>query len=145
MGSGKSIWGGDVASRQVTVTGVQIDQEEPPDHIASVLDAKLTLVRRHVYAVDGRPVQLATSYYPAELVSGSRIADPDTGPGGAYARLAGKRWRTSGPLLRDQAVQEGLEVGGQQLPHERGRDPSLLVDHERRWHDRARVALQREQ
>ena len=31
---------------------------------------------------------LATSYLPADLVSGTPITQPDTGPGGLYARLA---------------------------------------------------------
>lgn len=87
-GSGRSVWTGDVPDRQLTVTDVRVDREEPPAHIASVLGAGTALTRRRVYSVDGRPVQLATSYYPADLVAGSRIAEADTGPGGAYARLA---------------------------------------------------------
>jgi GntR family transcriptional regulator len=34
-------------------------------------------------------VLLARSYLPARLVSGSPITQPDTGPGGTYARLRG--------------------------------------------------------
>ncbi len=37
--------------------------------------------------MDGRPVQLAVSHFPADLVEGTAITLPDTGPGGVYARL----------------------------------------------------------
>jgi GntR family transcriptional regulator len=33
-------------------------------------------------------VLLARSYLPAALVSGTQVTQPDTGPGGIYARLA---------------------------------------------------------
>jgi GntR family transcriptional regulator len=36
---------------------------------------------------DGRPVETAVSYVPADIADGTRIAEPDTGPGGIYARL----------------------------------------------------------
>jgi GntR family transcriptional regulator len=45
------------------------------------------LVRRRRYLADGQPMELATSYLPWELVQGSQIEQPDTGPGGIYARL----------------------------------------------------------
>ncbi|WP_286900115.1 GntR family transcriptional regulator [Thermocrispum sp.] len=88
-GAGRSIWSSDVKDRPVA-DDVQVTQEEAPAHIAHVLElesgAKVT-VRRRKYLVEGRPVQLATSYYPADLVAGSRITEIDTGPGGSYARL----------------------------------------------------------
>src|SRR5690606_36166722 len=59
-------------------------------HIAHVLDLEpdaTVTVRRRQYLVEGRPVQLAASYYPADLVDGSPITEIDTGPGGSYARL----------------------------------------------------------
>jgi GntR family transcriptional regulator len=34
------------------------------------------------------PIQLATGYYPADIADGTPIEDQDTGPGGAYSRLA---------------------------------------------------------
>jgi len=36
---------------------------------------------------DGQSLKLAVSYLPHELVKGTRIEQPDTGPGGTYARL----------------------------------------------------------
>jgi GntR family transcriptional regulator len=46
------------------------------------------LTRSRRFLVDGRPVQLATSYLPLDIVGGTRIAYTDVGPGGTYARLA---------------------------------------------------------
>ena len=34
------------------------------------------------------PVQVATSWIPAEIADGTPIAEPDTGSGGIYSRLA---------------------------------------------------------
>ena len=39
------------------------------------------------YLLDGRPVETAVSYIPADLAAGTPIADPNPGPGGIYARL----------------------------------------------------------
>ncbi|UBU13992.1 GntR family transcriptional regulator [Nonomuraea gerenzanensis] len=45
------------------------------------------LVRSRRYLINGHPVETAVSYLPAAIASGTRIAEPDTGPGGIYARL----------------------------------------------------------
>ncbi|MFI0722846.1 GntR family transcriptional regulator [Streptomyces sp. NPDC021224] len=45
-------------------------------------------VRRRRFVLDGKPVLLATSYFPARIVTGPRVTEEDTGPGGVYARLA---------------------------------------------------------
>jgi GntR family transcriptional regulator len=45
--------------------------------------------RRHMYAAT-RPVQLATSYIPADIVGDPAIADPDTNPTRLYERLAAR-------------------------------------------------------
>lgn len=45
------------------------------------------LVRSRRYLVDGRPVEIATSYIPAAFAKGTKIEQPDSGPGGIYARL----------------------------------------------------------
>lgn len=44
-------------------------------------------VRRRTTLIDGRPNQLADSYYELSVVSGTRIQEEDTGPGGGFARL----------------------------------------------------------
>lgn len=87
--TGQSIWNADVGTRP-RAENVTVDVEPPPPLIAGTLelqDGDLVVVRRRRYAVDDKPVQLATSYYPEALVAGSSITEVDTGQGGAYARL----------------------------------------------------------
>ncbi len=86
----KSIWGDESAGRDFAVDGVQIHEAEAPDHAALLLDlgaGERVLVRSRRYVLDGKPVLLSRSYLPAALVRASPIAQPDTGPGGVYARL----------------------------------------------------------
>lgn len=90
-GSGSAIWDADTRGRSYTPDQIRIGEEEPPETAIRVLRLEAgarVLVRHRRYLVEGRPVQLATSYYPAALVAGTRIAEPDTGAGGVYARLA---------------------------------------------------------
>ena len=87
--SGKTIWSADDTRSpdvdQVTVT----EGVAPPEHISQVLGPGGTAcVRSRRYLMERRPVMLATSYLPQELVVGSPITQADTGPGGVYARLA---------------------------------------------------------
>jgi GntR family transcriptional regulator len=62
----------------------------PPAEIAARLNlarnAK-TVIRSRRYLLDGRPVETAVSYIPADLAEGTPIAQPNPGPGGIYARL----------------------------------------------------------
>ena len=65
-----------------------------PDAATPVVAGALSLepgtavwVRNRRYVIDGKPVMLAVSYLPAELVDGTQITQPDSGPGGTYARL----------------------------------------------------------
>ena len=46
------------------------------------------LVRRRVMSANDIPVQLAASYFPLDIADGTQLAEADTGPGGAYSRLA---------------------------------------------------------
>ncbi|HEY9411201.1 MAG TPA: GntR family transcriptional regulator [Jiangellaceae bacterium] len=55
------------------------------------IDAGTTVfVRRRRTWLDGKPTQLADSYYELATVEGTRIREEDTGPGGGYARLEEK-------------------------------------------------------
>jgi GntR family transcriptional regulator len=45
------------------------------------------LVRRRTTVVDGRPHQLADSYYPLDLAQGTALEHEDSGPGGGFARI----------------------------------------------------------
>lgn len=90
--TGITIWDADpgTAGRQLVVDGLSVATEVPPADVAADLgldDAATAVVRRRRYVLDGRPVLLSTSYFPADLAVGTAIENDDTGPGGAYARL----------------------------------------------------------
>lgn len=74
-GAGRSIWAADTEGRDLVVDRVTVSVEGE------------SCVRRRRYILDGKPVQLATSYLPMVIVEGSAIMAEDTGPGGTYARL----------------------------------------------------------
>lgn len=90
-GTGHSIWHSDDSTRQTRVDQIEVETDVAPDHVARVLglsDGEQVVIRRRRYLVDDVPIQLATSFYPEQLARGTQIAEPDTGPGGVYARLA---------------------------------------------------------
>lgn len=90
-GAGRAIWEADAAERPFVADRIIITELAAPAHVARALDlaAGEPVVRRQRrYRLDGRPMQLATSYLPAALVSRTPITSEDTGPGGIYARLA---------------------------------------------------------
>lgn len=86
-GQGRPIWDADTRGRPYTVDSIEIAREPAEPVAARVLDCPEVWVRRRRYSVDGRPVQLAVSHFPADLVEGSAITTAETGPGGVYARL----------------------------------------------------------
>jgi len=78
----------------------------PPD-IAAMLGVEsgaVVLVRDRVMGDPdtGAPMQLATSYLPAAVARGTRLANGDTGPGGIYDRL--ERDLGFGPLSWEEAI-----------------------------------------
>ncbi|MCP2168025.1 GntR family transcriptional regulator [Goodfellowiella coeruleoviolacea] len=63
----------------------------PPPRVAQALglaDGASAVVRRRTILFDGQPVELADSYYPAALASGTGLAEPASIPGGAVTLLA---------------------------------------------------------
>jgi GntR family transcriptional regulator len=83
-----------VESEQIAATPmvdmIKVREAQPPADVADRLglpDGASTVVRSRRYSRDGRPVETAVSYIPADLASGTPIADPNPGPGGIYARL----------------------------------------------------------
>ncbi len=88
--AGRSIWDDETRGRDRTVDSFQIVAEaDAPSDIAAIFDSNQKVAtRRRRYLLDGKPVIVATSYLPANLVAGTAILDEDTGPGGIYARLA---------------------------------------------------------
>ncbi|MER5461641.1 GntR family transcriptional regulator [Streptomyces sp. NPDC002668] len=88
-GEGRSIWSADMQGRPSS-EDVTIGEIKAPERIAGILGVPVggrVLRRSRVHLSEGRPVQLSTSYFPASLVAGSPITQPDSGPGGVYARL----------------------------------------------------------
>ncbi|MFC6090562.1 GntR family transcriptional regulator [Saccharothrix lopnurensis] len=89
-GTGRSIWSADLGIRPLA-QGTEVTTEPAPSIVAHVLgleEGTAVIVRRRTFAVEDKPVQIATSYYPAYLVEGSAITQANTGEGGSYARLA---------------------------------------------------------
>ncbi|MEU5211938.1 GntR family transcriptional regulator [Streptomyces sp. NPDC020742] len=90
-GAGNSVWSADIPDRDLVVDDVAVGEEPAGDAVAARLDVApgaAVCVRRRRFVLDGKPVLLSASYLPAELVAGTAITRPDTGPGGVYARLA---------------------------------------------------------
>jgi GntR family transcriptional regulator len=95
-GNGQSIWAADIGDRALEVDQVSVCEESAPERISRVLGltaGDAVCVRNRRFVLDGKPVLLATSYLPAELVAGSPITQKDTGPGGIYARLEELGWK----------------------------------------------------
>lgn len=87
---GEAIQDADTGQRPRAVD-VVVGEEPAPGWVAKALGVEpgiAVVFRRRRFLVDMRPVQLATSYFPAELARGTQIMHTDTGPGGSYARLA---------------------------------------------------------
>lgn len=69
---------------------IKVSEAHPPEEIADrlgLVSGDTTVVRSRRYSLDGRPVETAVSYIPADLARGTPIAEPNPGPGGIYARL----------------------------------------------------------
>lgn len=65
--------------------GSELDRELPWRGL-QITPGEQVLVRSRVMRADGAAVQLATSYLP-HAVTTPAMAEPDTGPGGLYARI----------------------------------------------------------
>lgn len=90
-GAGHSVWSADAEDRTLVVDQVEVTEEPAPERIARLLGMAPegpVCVRNRRFVLEGKPVLLATSFLPADLVAGSAITRKDTGPGGIYARLA---------------------------------------------------------
>jgi len=78
------------AAAHPDVDMIKVTTARPPAEVASLLGlpaSAKTVVRSRRYLLDGRPVETAVSYIPADLADGTAITQPNTGPGGIYARL----------------------------------------------------------
>jgi GntR family transcriptional regulator len=73
-----------------SVDEIEVFEAPPPDHARELLrlpSRTRVVTRDRRYMLDGQPVELATSYIPADIARGTKIAEVDSGPGGIYARL----------------------------------------------------------
>ncbi len=89
-GAGQTIHDADTTDR-VRVVDVVIEVGRAPEWVTEPLrlaPADEVLSRSRRFLVEDQPVQLAVSYYPADLVRATAIALVNSGPGGSYQRLA---------------------------------------------------------
>lgn len=89
--NGATIWDADIPGRNLRTDPVSVGLATPPPLVAVALGLPTdteAVYRTRRFFVDDRPVQASTSWLPAALVTGTRIMEADTGPGGMYARLA---------------------------------------------------------
>lgn len=73
-----------------SVDRIEVSEARPSAEVADRLkigDDDPVVIRSRRYSLDGKPVETAVSYIPADLAKGTPIADPNPGPGGIYARL----------------------------------------------------------
>lgn len=78
------------AEARPDVDMIRVTTAKPPAEVAAMLQlpaAAKTVIRSRRYLLDGRPVETAISYIPADLADGTAISQPNPGPGGIYARL----------------------------------------------------------
>jgi GntR family transcriptional regulator len=86
--SGQSVWAAETANREYGIDSSRVHRGVAPEYVAAVMGESEVWIRQRRHLVDKRPVMLSTSYYPASIVDGSPITQPETGPGGSPARLA---------------------------------------------------------
>lgn len=86
---------------------VTVEQVEAPPAVADLLEldqGAAVVARARLFDVDGRPVQLATSWIPADLAELAGLDQRDTGPGGMWARLADVGHAPTGPATEEWTV-----------------------------------------
>lgn len=75
---------------------IEVRETEPPATVAELLHLganEAVVVRRRLILLDGQPVELANSYYPARIASGSPLARKAKIRGGAPTALAALGYR----------------------------------------------------
>ncbi|MGL5823772.1 MAG: GntR family transcriptional regulator [Nocardioides sp.] len=92
LADGLPILGGEAASQGISASRVIIElaEVEPPESVADRLntpEGELVWVRRRLVSIEGRPHQLADSYYPLDIARGTTLMGEETGAGGDFAQL----------------------------------------------------------
>lgn len=88
--AGRSVWADEAVGRNLGIDQIEVSEAKPPARIRELLslpEDATTVMRSRRFLIDGKPAMLSRSWLPAELAAGTPIAEPDTGPGGIYARL----------------------------------------------------------
>lgn len=78
------------AGGKPSVDSIKITEVQTPPDVAERLrltEDSSVIARSRRYLINGQPVETAISYLPVEIARGTRIEQPDSGPGGIYARL----------------------------------------------------------
>ncbi|CAM3822899.1 UTRA domain-containing protein [Nocardiopsis gilva] len=87
---------------------LQVSREESiPSQIAERMGAKAAVVRRAVRLIDDRPVSVETSYYPADLATGTELESDEDIPRGTIRVLADHGHTQVG--YRDEVVPHTLD------------------------------------
>jgi GntR family transcriptional regulator len=76
--------------RSFVVDVLYVGNGQAPAGVAerlSVDPGSEVVVRRRRYLTEGQPIEYATSYIPLDIAEGTPIAEPNSGPGGIYARM----------------------------------------------------------
>jgi len=87
--AGRSMWA-EAEGRNLGMDQIEVGLAEPPAHVRDILGLRvdgMAIKRSRRYLIDGQPVALSCSWLSADLAAGTPMAEPDTGPGGIYARL----------------------------------------------------------
>lgn len=90
-GQGHAMWEADTATQDRSFTAtIEVSRERASDIVAERLrvpSGTEVVARRRLHSLDGQPMQLSAAFVPASIAAGTPIAQPDSGPGGTYARL----------------------------------------------------------
>jgi GntR family transcriptional regulator len=91
-GEGKAAFTVDMEAnrRSFVVDVIYVGKGNVPLDIAQRLSLEPgaeAVVRRRRYLAEGQPIEYATSYIPLDIAEGTPIAEPNSGPGGIYARM----------------------------------------------------------
>ncbi|MEV4564885.1 GntR family transcriptional regulator [Nonomuraea sp. NPDC049419] len=84
------------AGGKPSVDSIEITEVEPSASVAELLNLgskNRVISRSRRYLINGQPVETAVSYIPVEIAKGTQIMQPDSGPGGIYARIEEKGYR----------------------------------------------------
>jgi GntR family transcriptional regulator len=119
-GAGRAIQDSDTDGRS-RVAWVTVERVPAPAAIADLLgvdEGAPVVARARRFDIDGRPVQLATAWIPADLAELAGLTERDTGPGGMWARLADVGHAPTGPAAEEWELRPATpdELERLQLP-----------------------------